>query len=161
MLTGGSARGAPMFKDFRKNRWVGILLVVMGIGLSVAGVWTARERWMFLGSGARAPGTIVELRRERGARGMPQDHPIVRYTVPGTGRDVVFRSKFGMWPSPFSAGERVSVAYDPKDPDRAEIDSFWTLWLPSVGMGLLGMLGIGAGTITLRRFLASRKPGRK
>lgn len=145
-----------MFRNFHRKRWVGILLVLLGPGLLIGGVWMGHDAWVFLESSARAPGTIIALRRERGARGMPSDHPIVRYTVPATGRTVTFRTKVGMWPSPFSVGERVVVAYPPNDPERADIVSFWTVWMPPVGMLLLGVMSIAAGTITISN-LRSRK----
>ena len=142
--------------SFRKNRLVGSFLVVAGLGLLLGGGWFAIDAVIFLETAARAPGIVLELRRERGARGMPRDHPIVRFDLPGTGREVVFRSKVGVWPSPFEVGEAVEVAYDASDPERAEIASFWTLWLPPAALALFGLLCIGAGLVTLRRAKGSK-----
>jgi hypothetical protein len=138
-------------KNIRKNRWIGAFLVIAGSGLLLAGIWFAGEAATFVETTARAPGMVLEVRRERGARGLPADRPIVRFTVPRAEREVVFRSKVAMWPSPFEAGEAVEVAYEPADPERAEIDSFWTIWLPPVALMLFGLLCAGAGLLTLRQ----------
>jgi hypothetical protein len=137
-------------RNLHKNRWVGTFLAVAGSGLLLAGIWFAGDAAAFVETTARAPGIVLELQRERGVRGLPRDRPIVRFIVPGAGREVVFRSKVAVWPSPFEAGEAVEVAYDPVDPERAEIASFWTIWLPPAALGLFGLLCAGAGLLTLR-----------
>jgi Protein of unknown function (DUF3592) len=136
--------------NLNKNRWVGVFLLAGGLAMFVGGIWLAREAEAFLETAQTTPGTVIELKRERGVRGMRRDHPIVRFVVLETGREAVFKSKVGLWPSPFEVGEAVEVAYRPDDPREAEINSFWTIWLPPLGLTVFGLLCLGAGLLTLR-----------
>ena len=103
-------------RNFNKNRWVGAFLLAGGLAMFVGGIWYAREAAVFLETTQKTAGMVLELKRERGVRGMRQDHPIVRFIVSETGREAVFKSKVGLWPSPFEVGEAVEVAYNPDDP---------------------------------------------
>jgi hypothetical protein len=141
----------PLARNFRKNRWVGAFLLIGGLALLIGGIWYVHAAVVFLDTTHKTAGTVLELKRERGVRGMRQDHPIVRFVVPETGREAVFKSKVGLWPSPFEVGEVVEVAYPPDDPRQAEINSFWTIWLPPLALLLFGSLCLGAGLLTLRR----------
>ena len=105
----------------------------------------------FLDTAARTDGTVVELERKRSAKGMAMDHPVVRFTPRETGETIEFKSRFGMWPSPFAVGEPVEVAYDPAYPSQAEIDSFWTIWLLPLLIALFGAACLAAGSHTLRQ----------
>ncbi|UCH74323.1 MAG: DUF3592 domain-containing protein, partial [Rhodospirillales bacterium] len=70
---------------------------------------------------------------------------------PETGETVEFKSRFGIWPSPFAVGDRVVVAYEPRDPTAARIDSFWTIWFMPLLLVAFGLACILAGYDTLRR----------
>ena len=137
-------------RQLHRNPWVGGFLAIGGIGCLIGSFFGVRGARAFLDSTARAPGTVIELQRERGIKGLREDYPIVRFTSPASDAPLTFRSKVGLWPSPFDVGDEVQVAYDPMDPERAEIDSFWTIWLPRVALIVFGSLCLGAGLLTLR-----------
>lgn len=137
--------------NFHTKRWAGYVLLVGGIVMAITGVWQIFEGQAFLDNTARAEGTIVALKRERGAKGMAEDHPVVQFTAPESGATFSFKSRFGMWPSPFSVGEKVDVAYDPTNPVRARINSFWTIWFVPILINLFGVACLAAGSHTLRR----------
>jgi len=82
---------------------------------------------------------------------MAEDHPAVVFTAPESGLTFPFKSQFGMWPSPFSVGEKVEVAYDPANPARARINSFWTIWFVPILITAFGLACLAAGYHTLRR----------
>ncbi len=135
---------------FHTKRLAGYFLVVGGIVMLVAGIWFIGEAMEFLDTTARTDGTVVALKRERGAKGMAEDHPVVRFVSPESGETVEFKSRFGMWPSPFTVGEEVEVAYDPAHPSRADINSFWTIWLLPLLLAAFGLACFAAGVHTLR-----------
>jgi hypothetical protein len=137
-------------KHFHTKRLAGYFLVAGGIVMLIAGIWFAGEAMEFLDTTARTDGTVVALKRERGAKGAREDHPVVRFVPPETGEAVEFKSRFGIWPSPFSVGDAVEVAYDPADPSRADINSFWTIWLLPLLLAAFGLACFGAGLHTLR-----------
>jgi hypothetical protein len=148
--TGHSASNTArhLSRNLHKNRWVGAILLAGGLTMISGGIWYAHDTITFLEATKRTHGTVLELKRERGVRGIRLDHPIVRFVVPETGRDQIFKSKIGLWPSPFDVGERVEVAYDPGNPKHAKINSLWTLWLPPVALTVFGLLCFGAGALT-------------
>lgn len=137
--------------SFHQKRWAGYFLVAGGIVMVVASIWLTGEAMDFLGTTARTDGTVVALKRERGAKGMAEDHPVVRFVPPETGETVEFKSRFGLWPSPFAVGDAVEVAYDPADTARVDINSFWTIWLLPLLLVLFGLACFAAGFDTLRR----------
>jgi hypothetical protein len=147
-------------KNFKKNRWVGAFLLIGGLVMFVGGIWHVREAVILLDTTQKTAGTVLELKQERGVRGMRQDHPIVRFVVSETGREAIFKSKVGLWPSPFEVGEVVEVAYDPDNPEQAEINSFWTIWLPPLGVMAFGLLCLWAGLLTLGWAWGQRRAGR-
>lgn len=136
---------------FHTKRWAGWLLLAGGLVLATAGGWFVIEGANFLERTARTHGTIVALMRERSAKGLKEDHPVVRFVPPETGKPVEFKSRFGMWPSPFAVAERVEVAYDPADPVQARINSFWTIWFIPILICAFGLACLAAGLQTLRR----------
>jgi len=87
---------------------------------------------------------------KRSAKGMTLYHPQVTFVTPRDGRPVNFRSRIGLWPSPFAVGEKVTVAFDPADPGTAKIVSIWTLWFLPGCMIALGLLAVVLGRTKLK-----------
>ena len=140
-----------MFGSFAKSRFVGVVLVVGGVGLCLGAIGFVGKTAAFLDAAERGRGRVVEVVEERGVRGTAQRRPVVRFREPG-GDSVTFESRFALWPSPFAAGDAVEVAFDPDDPQEAEIHSFWTLWFMPAVMFLFGAACAAAGIITLSSF---------
>ncbi len=122
------------------------------------------------GSGTRTTGTIAEIRESRTmvredvrlpdgrevSRNVERTSyaPIVRFTT-SDGRAIEFHGRGGSG-TDYSAGDRVTVIYDPANPMRAHILSFIDLWLPSaVCLGITVLFG---GVVMLSRRL--RRPKR-
>lgn len=117
----------------------------------MGGVWYAADARTFLYTSLRTDGTIVALERKRNAKGFDTYHPVVRFIPPETNETVEFKSRFGVWPSPFAVSDRVEVAYDPADPRRARINSFWTIWFLPILLVCFGLACGVAGYETVRR----------
>lgn len=117
------------------------------------------------GSGTRTTGTIAEIRESRtmvredvrlpDGREVSRDverrsyAPIVRFDT-SDGRAIEFHGRGGSG-TDYTAGDRVTVIYDPANPIRAHIVSFIDLWLPSaVCFGVAVLL---AGVVVLSRRL--------
>lgn len=124
----------------------------------IAGVWYAEDARTFLNISLRTNGNVVALERKRNAKGFDTYHPVVRFTPPETNETVEFKSRFGVWPSPFAVSDGVEVAYDPADPRRAKINSFWTLWFLPILLIAFGFACGLAGYHTLRRTRTSGTP---
>lgn len=135
---------------FHTQRWAGYFLTAGGIAMVIAGIWFAQKSGDFLDRTARTDGTVTAMQRKTGSKGMPLDYPVVQFHHAESGAEVEFKSDIGLWPSPFSVGEAVVVAYDPADPSHAEIDSFWTNWFMPLVSSLFGLSCIVAGVHILR-----------
>lgn len=128
-----------------KSRAMAVLMVAVGLGLAGAGVWFAFDHARFLSQGERAEGTVTEIAAKRSPKGMILYHPVVTFSVPGRAGTVTFRSRTGLWPSPFAVGDKVEVVFDPAAPGHAKVVSFWTLWFLPACMLALGLLAVALG----------------
>ena len=133
------------------RRLTGYFLLVGGVAMIFTGAWFAIADARFVLRAERVTGDVVDIVGERSARGMTLYHPVVRFRPDGNGGYVVFTAEPGLWPSPFAAGDRVTVAYDADDPDDAVIVSFWMLWFLPLATVLFGAGCIVAGRDTLRK----------
>ncbi len=119
----------------------------------VVGAWICTANIEFVQQAERAPGIVTEIVGSRGARGAMLYHPIVRFHPKGRGTSIVFKAKPGLWPSPFDAGDRVTVAYDAEDPGDARIVSFWMLWFLPGTTVLFGLGCLLAGMATMKKIV--------
>lgn len=140
----------PLPKDML-NRLKSGFLILGGAALLVFGAWQGAESYRFLQQSGRAPGTVTRIVGERGARGMTLYYPVVRYRLPVKRVGIDFKSKPGLWPSPFDAGDAVEVVYDPADPGNARIVSFWTLWFLPIVTVMFGLACLLAGRSIRRK----------
>lgn len=99
----------------------------------------------FVASAERTSGRVVSLRYDDEGLSSPD----VAYSA-RDGRERVHRSRTASSWS-YAVGEEVSVLYDPRDPDAAEIDRWTSLWLlPGIFTGLGGTI-FAVGLVGLRR----------
>jgi hypothetical protein len=143
----------------RRDRLKAVVLVVGGLALGAGGVGFVLVNLAFLDATERVPGEVVAIARERGVRGMPLHFAIVHYRPAGSRKPLEFKAKPGLWPSPFSVGEVVVVAYDPTDPRHAKIVSFWTLWFLPAAMAVFGVACVWAGCLTWTKTARTREAG--
>ncbi|GAB3966067.1 hypothetical protein GCM10028806_05990 [Spirosoma terrae] len=92
-------------------------------------------------------GTVAQMVRKTTGRRLWA--PVVTYQVDG--KSYSFESEVASSPPAYTVGEQVVVTYDPGQPQKAAIKSFWINWLPLLFFGGLGgalvvvsLLGISA-----------------
>jgi hypothetical protein len=105
------------------------LAVSCGFLLSALQIYLRRRR--FLAEAQPAAGTVVEV-RVRGIGRNAMIFPVLEFR---TAEGAVHRaeSMMGTGLQRFEEGQAVAVRYDPRDPGKAEVDSFAVLW----GLALL------------------------
>jgi hypothetical protein len=125
--------------------WGALCLAVSGgFLLSALQIYLRRKR--FLADSQPAAGTVIEV-RVRGAGRNAMSFPVFEFR---TAEGAVQRAEsLGTGLQRFEVGQAVAVRYDPRDPGRAEVDSFAVLWglaLLRAGFALLflimGVVGI-------------------
>lgn len=121
-------------------RRAAVFAILLGPVLLIAGGVIFYRTRQFIAAAQTATGTVVDIaRRARRFRGGWINYPVVRFTA-GSGEEFEVTSSFGTDPPTHQLGQAVRVFYDPHDPGRARIDSFFSLWGTCtflVGIGLL------------------------
>ncbi|WP_206613484.1 DUF3592 domain-containing protein [Parahaliea mediterranea] len=114
------------------------IFAVTGLLMLGGAVWGYLNTQDFIAHATRAEGEVIDLVRSRSSDSTTY-RPVVTFTS-ADGRKVEFTSSSGSNPPSFHRGEKVTVLYRPETPERARIESFFSLW------GLALILG-GMGTI--------------
>ncbi len=131
---------------------VGLVLLRFGLvelGSTVAFLARAEQ------TDARFAGAVA---RSGGNHGGTFLYPTFQF-VTGAGRTMTFTSSSGSTAQPYSDGERVRIAYDPRRPEDARLLSFLTLWISPVLLCGAGLL-LAGGAVILRAGLARQRRGR-
>jgi hypothetical protein len=120
-----------------------ILCLFFGGMAAVAGVTMMGDNLYLVQAGLRTTGVIVANEQVWTGRGGHKYDPVARFVARG-GQTYVVRDTVGADPPEFRVGEKVTVYYDPQDPQRALIDSDHLWLLPVaflVGGTFFGLVG--------------------
>ena len=131
------------------NRLVGALFGLVGIALLVGGGFFVQHKVNFIQSAERASGVVTALIPERGSKGSTIYAPQIKYTTKD-GQVTTFDSSIASNPPSYDVGDSVSVLYSPKNVYKAEIDSFWSLWLAAIILLFMGTIFTFFGFAMLR-----------
>lgn len=136
---------------------LGGLFGTVGIMAIVAGSFSAHKTKRFLARAQAARGTVMHLvmrsstDTEDGTVAYAY-YPIIRFTAQ-TGKEIEFEAGTGSNPPMYAMGQPVNVLYDPDEPYRAKIHSFFDLWLVTtlcLGIGSLFAIA-GMSLVLLQR----------
>ena len=89
---------------------------------------------------------VVENVYRHSSRGSGSYYPRVSFRT-ASGQDLILETDFGTRPPSYRAGERVQVLYDPGNPARFSINSFWSLWFVPILFGSMGVVFSSIGWI--------------
>lgn len=127
------------------------LFTTFGIAMLLGTFWISDNTRTFLSKAVTTEGTVVRLIESwSGSSNISHNskiyRPVVRFTD-GNGSPQVFISSSGSNPPAYSEGEKVELLYLPDDPQKAQINEFFSLWAGSIILGGLGCLFllVGAG----------------
>jgi len=111
-----------------------VLLNLMWVVMLGVAYYYGHTSWSLSQNGSRVGGVVVALEESAGTDGSGVTYsPVIRYEVDG--RAHTFTSSNSSDPPAYDIGERVVLLYDPADPERARINSWWELWLMPVVLG--------------------------
>jgi hypothetical protein len=109
------------------TRGVVIVLALAAVGFLSLGIVCWRRVRAFRRSAVRAEATVVGFRTRKDSEGSLLYFPIVRFRDQ-SGREHEVCSDTGQSPAGFVEGATAVVLYDPSNPAKARIDSFWQMW---------------------------------
>ncbi len=133
---------------------IGIILLVAGVGLGVAGLVSRSRTQRFVDSALQAQAEVTGLQQRRGNKNTLLYHPVLRFTTQqGSQHEVV--SPVGSNPAPYKPGDTVTVLYNPARPEEVRIHTFLQVWLFPLVLGGLGVifLLVGSGLVLMGQML--------
>jgi len=138
---------------------VGLALILGGlIMLLVSGITFFNAR-NFIRDSVVTTGTVVDLILEDSVSDEtgPVYYPVVSF-ITNDSETVEFKASYGSNPPRHPRGDKVKVRYDPYNPYKARLDSFFALWGIPIIFGAIGFVIIDAGiTILVISAISSRK----
>jgi len=108
---------------------IGLVLLAGAISLYFA-------KQSFLKRAETVQGKVVELVSKRSDNSIMYT-PVISF-ITREGSEIEFASSVSSNPPSYSVGETVEIMYDPKEPNEADINSFSSLWLGVLVLGILG-----------------------
>jgi len=125
--------------------------MIIGVILAGIGALLLVQEQDFLKVAVRSQGVVVDYkmgRKKKNGRRSSSLFPVVTYTT-RENHEIKFVSSFGSTPAKYKIGEKVTVLYDPRDPNEAQIEGYMEQWFaPTVLMGMSFIfLAIGAGVL--------------
>jgi hypothetical protein len=129
----------------RTAKVIGTLMVLAAVVAILVGTLCLIKTRQFLAKAAKADGKIVELERKDSGDGVTYS-PVFSFTDTSSTQHTV-RSSLSSNPPHYAIEEKVSVLYDPQDPQKARIDSFVNLYFVPLVMGIIGAMNLLVGLL--------------
>lgn len=114
-----------------------------GIGLLAGAYFSYSNTKGYLSNAITTEGTVIDIVPSK-SKDLVRYTPVVRYTTAG-GRQVEFTSSMASTPSRYSREDVVEVLYDAKSPEKAKINSFFSLWGGTAVLGAIGSVFLFSG----------------
>ena len=124
---------------------LGSLFIIAGLGTVFGSFLSFNHTQEFIKTASTVEGTVIEIRQKISKKSITY-FPVFKYQT-HQGKIVHIESSVGTNPPNYGVGAKVNVIYDPNDPNQAEINSFWSVWLLTVVFGALGSLFTGIGLL--------------
>jgi hypothetical protein len=119
---------------YLRSGCVWLLLNLVWIVMLGAASYYGQTSWALSQSGVSVEGTVIALKESPATQDSGVTYyPVIKYDVGG--QTYTFESSNSSDPPAYNVGERVWLRYDPADPHRARIDSWYELWLMPVMLG--------------------------
>jgi len=115
---------------------------VIGLGMLIGSYFTIQHTRSFLANAVTTEGVVIDnvLSRSSTSRDVSYTyHPRVQFRT-ADGRSIDFVSSIGTSPPSYAVNQRVTVLYDPQNPTNAHINSFASLWVATMVLGILGVV---------------------
>lgn len=136
----------------KKTMWQYYIILGLGIIFFLAAIFSFKNTIAFLKSGHKTTATVVDLRSYESEGEVFA--PIFTYRTIND-QLLTYELSEGTNPAAWKIGETETIIYDPYDPSRAYLYSYfriftWTLVLLSISLPLIV---VGAGYFVAERFL--------
>jgi len=114
------------------------IFAIIGLALLTGCVYLYSDKQAFKKKAEISQGVVVELIIERFDKTIMYA-PIISFTTK-EGDKIEFTSAIGNNSPSYRVGETVEIIYDPKEPNKADINSFTSLWMAPLILGVFGII---------------------
>ena len=144
-----------------KLKWFGwfVALNLAWLLLAAFTTWLGWRSYTLSVNGDVVTGTVVRLLEDDISSYTSDIYPIVEFEAGGEAYSVQSRNNYRWWNryTRFPVGKQVEMRYDPADPEKAEINSWWDIWNESLILGLFTVLcAIGVNVYLIFRWRIGR-----
>lgn len=127
-----------------KLKWFGwfVALNLAWLLLAAFTAWLGWRSYTLSVNGDVVTGTVVRLLEDDTSSYTSDIYPIVEFEAGGEAYSVQSQNNYRWWNryTRFPVGKQVEMRYDPADPEKAEINSWWDIWNESLILGLFTVL---------------------
>lgn len=129
---------------------------LIGAGLLAGAIYLYVDKQAFLEKAETTQGTVIEMIPKR-SKDSTTYSPVVSFTTK-SGQTITYTSSTSSNPPSYDVGEKVEIFYDPANPNDAEINGFFSLWLGVLILGFIGTVFFLIGSLgVLLRYLKNKK----
>ena len=129
---------------------------IIGACLLAGAIYLYIDKQAFLEKAETAQGTVIEMIPKR-SKDSTTYSPVVSFTTK-SGQQINYTSSTSSNPPSYDVGENVQIFYDPANPNDAEINGFFSLWLGVIILGFIGIVFFLIGSLgVLFRYLKNKK----
>jgi hypothetical protein len=159
---GIAATGQAAKSRSKRQSYLLYLPTAIGIVALCFSVYGFYNSYTLVTTGSHANGTVIVVRDSRMGSGKIGDRdifykPVVQYKT-SKGESIEFSSAYGSSRPRYSKGMTVEVLYLPGDPDNAEINDFYALWMDQLEKAGAGLIFLSVGwLIAIAPYLYSRR----
>ena len=126
-------------------RIIGIVIILCSIvPLGTAGYWYSNTG-SFLDQAVETEATVMDVEKRKAGDGTMY-YPVFSFVDEGGNEHKIYSTR-GSYPPAYKPGDTVSIFYDPQNPEKTKLDSFVSLWLGPVMLGVLGLIPVFIGAL--------------
>lgn len=135
-------------RDFmKKASIINKIFLVIGIGMLIGSFFMYSNTKEFLNSAIETEGVVTELVRSHSSDSIMY-RPIFEFKTQ-EGKTVEITSSVASNPPSYSRGEKIDVLYQESAPEKAKINSFFSLWGATLIVGVIGLVFLLIAVFTL------------
>ena len=127
---------------------IGIVFSLVGLLLVAIGVFIWIRTRIFLSTAQEVKGTVVRMVYSYSSEGGGGYSPVYQFRTL-EGQTIEAGDSMSSNPPMFHEGQVIDVLYDPKNPYKARIKKWMSLYFVSVLLGGMGLLFGGVGVVML------------
>lgn len=135
-------------KGLKAGMFVGFIFSLMGLIFAVLGIKFVSDNLKFIETSEKTSGTVIELIEKKSDDGYTYA-PKITFLDKADSREITFISQTSSNPPAYKVGENLNIIYDPNNPEKAKIDSFFNLWLGEILFSAIGLIFFIIGIFVL------------